>query len=65
MKLSQRLQDERLFVERELANNVICQRCKATLREYADKCVADLSDACEGFIAIERCRAQFAATEKP
>lgn len=33
---------------------VICDRCGATLWTYAEKCTADLADACPGFQAIER-----------
>jgi len=61
MKLSRRLQDERAFVDRSLADSVICQRCHATLHTFADACTADLADVCPGFLAIERSKKDFAA----
>lgn len=60
MKDSQRLQEERAFVERSLSDSVICRDCSATLKTYADACTAGLGDACPGFWAIERCRTDFA-----
>ena len=53
MKLSQRLQDERAFVERSLGDSVICRECGATLKTFADMCTAGLQEACPGFLAIE------------
>lgn len=61
MKLSQRLQDERAFVERTLGDSVICPTCKATLKTYAEACTADLSGVCPGFQEIEKAKADFAA----
>lgn len=60
MKLSKRLQEERAFV---IANckGVICGRCGATLDTYADKCSADLDDACPGFMTIEEAKQRFNA----
>lgn len=63
MTISQRLLDERAFVEQTLAQSVICARCGTTLREYADRCAADLADACEGFLAIEKAKAAFTLRE--
>lgn len=59
MKLSQRLQDERLFVEQSLGDSVICRKCGATLATYADTCKADLSEVCPGFFVIERAKRNF------
>lgn len=36
-----------------LGDSVICVRCGATMATYADKCSADLDDACPGFVRIE------------
>jgi hypothetical protein len=58
MKLSQRLKDEQAFVTAQLPG-CICHRCGATLATYADKCSADLSDACPGFLAIEAQKQNF------
>ena len=60
MKLSQRLQDERAFVERYLGTSIICQRCRATLGSYAEDCIADLAEECQGFAAIEKAKSDFA-----
>ena len=66
MKLSKKLQDEREFVERSLGDSVICSRCSATLRAYADACTADLQELCPGFLAIEQAKKDFAASrERP
>jgi hypothetical protein len=59
MKLSQRLIDERAFVERALGGRVICTRCSATLETFSEVCSADLSEACPGFLAIEQCKQDF------
>ena len=61
MKLSQRLQDERAFVERSLGDAVICRNCGATLMTYAEACTADLQELCPGFLAIEQAKKDFAA----
>lgn len=61
MNLSQRLKDERAFVERSLAGREICQRCGASLDTFADICTADLNDPCPGYLAIETAKQQFAA----
>lgn len=64
MKLSPRLQQEVAYVERRLGDSVICETCGATLRTYADACTAGLSDVCPGFLAVERAKAEFAASVK-
>jgi ribosomal protein L40E len=46
MKNSQRLVDEGRYVERALADKVICNLCGATLATYAETCNAGLSDSC-------------------
>jgi ribosomal protein L40E len=60
VKLSQRLQDEKAFVEQTLADSVICSRCGATLATYADVCSAPITESCPGFDAIEDVRQKFA-----
>ncbi len=65
MKLSQRLIDERDFVERTLGDSEICARCHATLENIADDCIADLGEACPGFLAIERAKQEFARQSSP
>jgi ribosomal protein L40E len=62
VRLSQNLQDERDYVESALNGFVICGKCGATLQTYADKCTADLQEACGGFKEIERAKARFRAT---
>ncbi len=59
MKLSQQLQNERAFVERALGDSVICKRCDATLKTFADACTADLAEPCPGFLAIEQAKADY------
>jgi ribosomal protein L40E len=59
MKLSQRLQAERAFVERSLGDSVICQKCKATLETFADACTAGLQEQCPGYLAIEQAKKDF------
>lgn len=60
MKLSDRLREERQFVENSIGmDTTICSRCCATLRNYSDKCTAGLSDSCPGFLAIERKKEAF------
>lgn len=61
MRLSQRLRDERAYVE-AACGGVICERCGATLATYADRCSADLADACPGFNAIEAAKQSFNST---
>lgn len=63
MRLSQRLRDERAFVECSLGDSIICQMCNATLKTYADACTADLQEMCPGFIAIEKAKKDFADAE--
>ena len=63
MKLSQRLKDERAFVERSLGDSVICGNCGATLETFADACTAGLSEPCPGFLAIEQAKERFAKPE--
>jgi ribosomal protein L40E len=41
------------MVERKLAGKVICARCGATIKTYADKCSADLDERCPGFEAVD------------
>lgn len=59
IKLSQRLQDERAYVERSLGDAVICAQCGATLKTYAEACGAGLSESCPGFLVIEQAKADF------
>lgn len=59
MKLSKRLLAERAYVERHLADRIICASCGARLCDYADKCNAELSALCAGFAAIEEARQEF------
>lgn len=59
MKLSQRLQAEREYVETLLGSSSICE-CGATLWNFADACTADLCDPCRGFLAIEAAKQEFA-----
>jgi hypothetical protein len=59
MKLSQRLKDESAFVQAKLAGVVICERCHATLDDYAETCTADLGDPCPGFARIEEAKSEF------
>jgi len=63
MRLSQRLQQERAFVERSLGDSVICLNCRATLQTFTDACTADLKEQCSGFLAIEQAKKDF-ATER-
>lgn len=58
MKLSDALRREKEHVKRVLTG-VICARCGATLETYAQKCFADLSDPCDGFMAIEHAKDDF------
>lgn len=64
-KLSQRLQAEQEFVKNACLHYVICTRCGATLDTYADKCSADLSDPCPGFMSIEFAKQTFNKSYKP
>lgn len=50
---------EHRFVEKELRDSTICDKCGATLLTYADVCIAALSDACHGFEAIGTARLKF------
>ncbi len=59
MKYSQRLLEERRYIEGSLADSVICQKCKCTLDTYAALCSADLSDQCPGFLMIENAKRAF------
>ena len=61
MRDSQRLKDERDYVETVLGVGIICDRCKCNLASYARHCTADLSDPCPGFLAIEAVRERFYA----
>jgi hypothetical protein len=40
-------------IERLLAGSVICDRCGATLEQFATRCGAELTDLCPGFVAID------------
>lgn len=64
MKLSQRLQEERAFVEQTLGDSVICQDCGATLKTFADACSAGLQDLCPGYVAIENAKSEFAVLKR-
>jgi hypothetical protein len=60
LKLSPTLEAELNFVVKELgALPSICDRCHAKLDSYADRCTADLSDCCPGFLAVENAKAKF------
>ena len=39
--------------EAVLGDQVICDRCGATMATYADACTAALDDPCPGFLTIE------------
>ena len=70
MKLSEKLKAEREYVQRVLADKVICNRrlCGATLATFADRCGADLNDPCPGYCAIEEAKTEFNRnwdTERP
>lgn len=46
------------IVEAELGGGrVICDRCHATLETFADVCSAGLLDQCQGFLAIDKAKA--------
>lgn len=60
MKLSRCVQEERAFIEAYLGDSVICGKCSATLKTFADACTAGLQDQCPGYLAIERAKAYFA-----
>ncbi len=62
MRYSQRLQEQRFFVERTLGDSVICQDCNATLKTFAEACTAGLQDLCQGYLAIEKAKQDFADT---
>ncbi len=60
LKLSPVLEAELAFMVKELGSlPSICDRCNAKLDSYADKCVADLSECCPGYLAIENAKNQF------
>lgn len=40
-------------IDAELGERVICERCGSKLKEYAERCTADLDERCPGFQAIE------------
>lgn len=40
-------------------DKVICNRCGATLRTFADQCDAELDDPCPGFKAIDDVKQAF------
>jgi len=62
MKLSPQLKAEREYVKRRLADDVICERCGATLNTFSDACRADLAELCPGYIVIENAKAVFKAS---
>lgn len=64
MKLSQHLQDERMFVAKSLGNATICTLCGATLESFAETCTASLQDLCPGFTAIEQAKDEFAKSSQ-
>jgi ribosomal protein L40E len=47
------LMTEREFIENAIHQEVICDRCGATLETYADVCTAQLNERCPGFVLIE------------
>lgn len=47
------------YVQRTLGGKVICDRCGATLDNYADVCSAALGDPCPGFRAIDDAKTDF------
>lgn len=60
LKLSPVMEAELAFVVQKLGPlPSICDRCNARLDSYADKCNADLSDCCPGYLAIENAKAKF------
>jgi hypothetical protein len=59
VRVSDRLRAESAFVRSKLGDSIICQRCMATLNDYADKCPAGLSEPCDGFLAIEKAKEEF------
>jgi ribosomal protein L40E len=64
VKLSEKLKAERSYIERELADQVICSRCRATLLTYAEKCSAAVDDCCPGYESIEAAKAKFSTQEQ-
>lgn len=65
VKLSDRLQAERRFVEQRCGTDRICDKCWATLGTYADACVAELSEECPGFNRIEGLKEDFKRSVTP
>lgn len=63
VKVPGRVWARAIFVQKRLGNNVIC-KCGATVDTFADKCTAELSFPCEGFLAIETAREEFRAADK-
>ena len=60
LKLSPILEKETSFVVKELGPlPSICSRCKAKLDSYADRCNADLSECCPGYLLIENTKVRF------
>lgn len=65
LKLSPVLEAELAYVVQKLGPLAsICDRCNARLNCYADKCTADLSDCCPGYLAIENAKAEFHLNRK-
>lgn len=51
-------------VEAELGSAVICARCGCTLATFADKCSADLDEACPGFQRIDKAKMRAEAVNR-
>ena len=64
MKPSKRYLERLKFVETSLCGKIICARCQCTVLTFADKCSADLSDSCPGFMAIEAAKEKFDGLHK-
>lgn len=64
MRKSDAILAEERFVEKQLGASRICETCTATLENYASKCTAELSEICEGFLAIENARKAFQTARK-
>ena len=47
------------YAAQKLGDGVICKRCKCTLNSFADRCQADLDEACEGFRTIDAAYSEF------
>lgn len=65
MKDSLQLQVRKAAVKEALGDSVICDLCGCTLATYASKCIAELSDPCPGFMAIDAAELSAARRVKP